>query len=476
MGNLENAKELQAKLNYDGVSQIDLSSYKLFRPKDAEGFYENIKALTFYLNGLTREELNNSETRDNINDAISAFAEYLNLPENKVQSIFEGYLNDIFNKRDGDLLSNRLLFNYDGIDLRDTPYDDFGAGSLIFNGKLKPNTYQSVQTLNENASYSKDIDYKQYIAKLTKHMLDKGMNIVPLPKVVFKHGDSENAREFLGKTAYYDPNTQTIVLYTEGRHPKDIVRSFSHEMIHHEQNLEGRLGDIQTTNTQEDDRLNDLEKEANLNGTMTFRNWTDSLDESNKPYKHKHGFDDKLGKDPFGLNQYARELAQGLEEAIEEVKYKIYSDMDGVIVDFDARFQELSGGFIPRDYESKYGVDAFWDLIDNQVGVPFFAEAPWMSDGKVYWEYIEKYNPKLLSAPSRNNESRLGKRKWVENNIPGTELILAYASNKKDYADSKSILIDDRPKNIKQWIEAGGIGILHTSAQNTIKELKKLGL
>ena len=150
--------------------------------------------------------------------------------------------------------------------------------------------------------------------------------------------------------------------------------------------------------------------------------------------------------------------------------------MDGVIVDFDARFQELSGGFIPRDYESKYGVDAFWDLIDNQVGVPFFAEAPWMPDGKVYWEYIEKYNPKLLSAPSRNNESRLGKRKWVENNIPGTKLILAYASNKKDYADSKSILIDDRPKNIKQWIEAGGIGIIHTSAQNTIKELKKLGL
>lgn len=277
MGNLENAKELQTKLNYDGVSQIDLSSYKLFRPKDAEGFYENVKALTFYLNGLTREELNNSETRDNINDAISAFAEYLNLPENKVQSIFEGYLNDIFNKRDGDLLSNRLLFNYDGIDLRDTPYDDFGAGSLIFNGKLKPNTYQSVQTLNENASYSKDIDYKQYIAKLTKHMLDKGMNIVPLPKVVFKHGDSENAREFLGKTAYYDPNTQTIVLYTEGRHPRDIVSSFCHELIHHIQNLEGRLNGISTQNVWEDDELEQLEKEAYEGGGIMLRAYKDFM-------------------------------------------------------------------------------------------------------------------------------------------------------------------------------------------------------
>ena len=34
------------------------------------------------------------------------------------------------------------------------------------------------------------------------------------------------------------------------------------------------------------------------------------LNESKKPYKHKHGFDNKLGKDPFGLNQFAREIMQ----------------------------------------------------------------------------------------------------------------------------------------------------------------------
>jgi GNAT superfamily N-acetyltransferase len=136
------------------------------------------------------------------------------------------------------------------------------------------------ESLNENASYSKDIDIKQRIMQLTQHMLDKGMNIEPLPNVKFVDGDKANAREFLGKTAYYDPNSATIVLYTEGRHPKDIVRSFAHEMIHHIQNLEGRLGNITTTNTQEDDALNDIEAEANLKGTMTFRNWTDTLNES----------------------------------------------------------------------------------------------------------------------------------------------------------------------------------------------------
>ena len=134
------------------------------------------------------------------------------------------------------------------------------------------------EPLNENATYSSKIDYKQQIKDLTKHMLDKGMNIQPLPKVIFKHGDQENASQFLGKTAYYDPNNMTVVLYTEGRHPKDIVRSFAHEMIHHIQNLEDRLGGINTTNTMEDDNLNDIEREAYTKGNMTFRNWTDNKD------------------------------------------------------------------------------------------------------------------------------------------------------------------------------------------------------
>jgi hypothetical protein len=155
--------------------------------------------------------------------------------------------------------------------------------NLIFDspqGKGRFIVLKRKESLNENASYSQDIDIKQRIMQLTQHMLDKGMNIEPLPNVKFVDGDNVNAREFLGKTAYYDLNSATIVLYTEGRHPKDIVRSFSHEMIHHIQNLEGRLGNITTTNTQEDDTLNDIEAEANLKGTMTFRNWTDSLNES----------------------------------------------------------------------------------------------------------------------------------------------------------------------------------------------------
>ena len=752
--------------------------------------------------------------------------------------------------------------------------------------------------LTENASYGREIDVKAKIMELTQHMLDKGMNIEPLPKVEFVDGDSDNARDFFGKTAYYNPNNQTIVLYTEGRHPKDIVRSFAHEMIHHIQNLEGRLGNITTTNTQEDDNLNDIEAEANLKGTMTFRNWTDSLQEKKK-------------KDPFGLNQYARELAQGLEESLNEgrydnisrqlasialnswksdfkdgasygyfmgeitpeeyptdltftfkalgrfvdgnythngysrsdgevgvkyeipkdaipqiweevymdlistirheiehqtqsgknvkpgkgmasdqelrkliskggsdlvayvtlpkeiesnvqglylkakkwrrpydeiadeyikdflkitnpadvnyiktkwqevakkrnlpnllnegrydtltnqlskiafesfkdihdrgdregsfefrvdhpddehdipsedfyfdfvgkveitddeysvdgganagfdnkgeeitpllsvkfkipknpdwqkvsfdikdvvrhelehltqdgdnvkggtdsddpklvrpskqmeddqlirdlidadmlpksqyfklekevdamlqglyfkakkskrpfkdviddylnifvdqetitpeekeqvldvwrsrrkalslplfenektvMNYEIYSDMDGVLTDFDAAFMKASDGIPPREYEKKFGKDKFWELIDGR-GVGYWVGMPWMPDGKEYWDYIKEYKPILLSSPSRSSTSRLGKRLWVRNQLPGTKLILSQAKDKQNYAQKDRILIDDRPSNIDQWRSQGGVGILHTSASDTIRQLKDLGL
>jgi hypothetical protein len=145
---------------------------------------------------------------------------------------------------------------------------------------VSQNIQEELRMLNEVSHHGHAIDYKDKIRQLTDFMRKKGYKIDPLPSIEFIDGDEENASDFFGKTAYYDPNTKTIVLYTEGRHPKDIVRSFSHEMIHHIQNLEGRLGNITTTNTQKDDHLDKLEQEANLKGTMTFRNWTDSLNES----------------------------------------------------------------------------------------------------------------------------------------------------------------------------------------------------
>jgi len=165
------------------------------------------------------------------------------------------------------------------------------------------------------------------------------------------------------------------------------------------------------------------------------------------------------------------------EEQAEEPRYKIYCDMDGVLCDFDKRFTSLNPEHLsPSQYSTKYGTEKFWNFIDEENGVKFWVGIPWMKDGRQLWDYISKYNPSLLSAPSKQNESRLGKRLWVKNNIPGTKLILASASKKQNYSGRDKILIDDRPDNIEQWRSQGGIGILHTSAADTIKQLQNIGL
>ena len=138
-----------AKTGYSGLSQIDLSSYKLYRPNDVMFFYKLIKATTHYLNNLTSQTVKDPEVKQYIIKLAKGISKLLNIELEKVISIFKDYIKDIINKNKGDLLSNRLLANYDGIDLRGTSLDDFSVGSLIFNGKLKKGTYKEIQPIKE---------------------------------------------------------------------------------------------------------------------------------------------------------------------------------------------------------------------------------------------------------------------------------------------------------------------------------------
>jgi hypothetical protein len=96
-------------------------------------------------------------------------------------------------------------------------------------------------------------------------------------RVIMRH-DAENAEHSLGKTAYYDPENKLIVLYVTNRHPKDILRSFSHELVHHAQNCRGDLDDLTTGgHYAEDGKGREIEKEAYLQGNLNVRDWEDSM-------------------------------------------------------------------------------------------------------------------------------------------------------------------------------------------------------
>ena len=320
----------------------------------------------------------------------------------------------------------------------------------------------------------KTFNFKPLIASLTNSMEKDGLKLRPYPTVRFIHDAESNADNFFGKTAYYDPNKKEIVLYTLGRHPKDIMRSYAHELIHVHQDNEDRLHDIKTDNVNADKHLENLEREAYETGNIMFRSWTNSITES-KIRKGKKG-------DPFGINAYARELAL-LREEDEITNPNIYLDMDGVVANFDKRFEDLSG-MLPQSFVDKYGKKAFWDLIDEKHKVSFWRGIEVMPGANKLVDFVSKYPYQMLTAPSVKKQSVIGKGLWIKDKV-GTlysskpKVFYRKASEKhmvKPELNVNDILIDDRADTIGRWIGAGGTGILYQSADQVINDLKKIGL
>jgi len=183
------------------------------------------------------------------------------------------------------------------------------------------------------------------------------------------------------------------------------------------------------------------------------------------------------------MNRIKGSLMDLLKEDIAKA-YDVYVDMDGVLTDFERRFEQFAG-VTPEEFMSQKTIEVgerkateqFWDLIDNQIGVRYWAGMPWMPEGETLYKHIKKYKPTILTSPSRDESSRIGKGVWIKRNMSGTPYIFGFkASGKAKYAAPNAILIDDREDNIQSWKQAGGIGILYKSTDQVIHELSKLGL
>ena len=377
----------------------------------------------------------------------------------------------------------------------------------IFN-ILDPNLKENEPPLLKEILDPANFDFKPLIKSLTSSMEKDGLILKPYPKIIFKHDEEANAEDFFGKTAYYDPNNNEVVLYTLGRHPKDIMRSYAHELIHVHQNHEDRLEGINTDDVNEDDYLEKIEREAYEKGNISFRSWTNKiLNEAIVGEKiecdncdwswdivsggddlfvcHKCGHDnepisEKKNKDPFGLNAFAHDLAQLNEE---DGEYYIYLDMDGVVADFDKRFEELSG-MLPQSYVDKNGLKAFWDLIDEKHKVAFWRGIELMPGAEQLVRYVEQHPFEMLTAPSIKKQSVIGKSLWVKDKV-GTLYSMkpkvTYRSAKQKHTVKPNlskfdILIDDKGSTIDNWNAAGGTAILYQNAGQVINDLKKLGL
>ena len=122
------------------------------------------------------------------------------------------------------------------------------------------------------------MELKEALGEIFKKAREQ-FDIENVPSLHLKQ-DEENAQGIFGKTAYYSPADMSVVLYVTNRHPKDICRSFAHELIHHVQHERGDLemGDASSpTYAQDDKHMRKMEMEAYLKGNLLFRDWEDFM-------------------------------------------------------------------------------------------------------------------------------------------------------------------------------------------------------
>jgi len=155
----------------------------------------------------------------------------------------------------------------------------------------------------------------------------------------------------------------------------------------------------------------------------------------------------------------------------------IFVDMDGVLADFLKGCEAYIGHPMTNDDKGHSDYDKRKEELTNKR---MFANLPPMVDMYDLIAYIKHTGLpwEVLTAAGVVNrdlvvyDKKAWTAKWVDPNVVVNCTFTG--SQKAVYAMPGNVLIDDRPKNIKAWEEAGGIGILHTCARDTIIELKKL--
>lgn len=166
-------------------------------------------------------------------------------------------------------------------------------------------------------------------------------------------------------------------------------------------------------------------------------------------------------------------------------EYLLYLDLDGVLVDFQRGYTDLS-----RDIDWHGISQEEWE---NQVRKKYGAASSkpewwaglnWVRGGQEVWKAAEHLfsHVCILSSASTSDPVRFqivedGKRQWLKKNMPQIKdkdvFIVEGKAFKRNYASKNAILVDDVTATINDWNDAGGFGILHDAKRykNTIETL-----
>lgn len=155
-------------------------------------------------------------------------------------------------------------------------------------------------------------------------------------------------------------------------------------------------------------------------------------------------------------------------------KYMVYVDLDGVLADFAGAVEQRFGEPMESINRKK-----MWTSIKhyNENVAPWFYSLSEMDGAQTLWGFVTSNFKKveiLTASGSTPRDAPGQKRKWVGEHL-GWDIkvnVVGAAGEKAAFAKPNTILIDDRRQSIDPFIREGGIGILHTSADSTIRALK----
>jgi hypothetical protein len=153
---------------------------------------------------------------------------------------------------------------------------------------------------------------------------------------------------------------------------------------------------------------------------------------------------------------------------------KIYLDLDGVIADFEKRYQSLYH-IRPREAQTHKEFNKFFDEF---IATKQFATLDFMPDTEEGLRYLDSLDIPIEILSSTASEERYDaiskqKRNWLQiNSINYKQNFVPGKKHKYKFATADSVIIDDTESVINDWRKAGGIGILHKSWPETISKMR----
>lgn len=165
---------------------------------------------------------------------------------------------------------------------------------------------------------------------------------------------------------------------------------------------------------------------------------------------------------------------------------KIYFDMDGVIANFNKGVKDLLG-MTPRDQGAGFDFRWYNQLYAKMREVDHYYDKlePIQEVVELLLELYDKYGDdvQILTAIPKPNRGIVtaadDKVNWTGRLIsPDIKVNIVYRADKVKFCQGKDcILIDDFDKNVNEWEEIGGTGLLYSKDVNLLRaQLRQLNI